>query len=295
MWPVLHDPTSPGTAWSRQPLVRPYPPYCYTSGPSLPVIAVDNPPSGTGFSSTPITGTVTFDYVPQQQFQVNVNSVDFQLTPNAGCNPGTPVFNDAVGCEVAFTITPNEGQTYELEALTYNSGAVGVPVMDETTRVHRVPMPTITTGTCGAPGEACCDGNECDGSGECQSGTCVACDPLAKPVNISPGVEAVSPQFAVSVLDPVPGCQARVRWDPVGGATGYDFEASVYFVDKQAGTIQLAFNIGEGLTTPFVDLDASISGGGNDCPIYVLYQYRVRASGACGQKSDWSKILYLAL
>ncbi len=46
-WSVLEDPEAPGQIWDRQPFVPNRTlPFCYTSGPSEPVIKFSNPGSG---------------------------------------------------------------------------------------------------------------------------------------------------------------------------------------------------------------------------------------------------------
>jgi hypothetical protein len=182
VWPVYEDPAHPGTPWLRQPQVW-VPNYSYTSGPSKPVIFVDSPSqlkantgtagstvlSLTGFSDTPITGHLHFDYIPDNQAKIDVNSSDIALGDY--CSPKSKlVFADSYDCDVNFTITPHPSQTYQIAANTWNSDnvptgqpgtVIGTPIEDDSTHLHTVTM-TLGTASCGHRDESCCpDGVPC--------------------------------------------------------------------------------------------------------------------------------------
>lgn len=172
VWPLLEDLKNPGSLGLRQPQVVLFPDFCYTAGPSEPVIVVDNPPPATGFSSKPITGHVHYDYIPDLQADVVANSDDVAFGTGCTADQGY-VFSDIHNCDLPFTITPQPDQTYEIKALRWNSSA-HPPVMDDTTKLPDVTK-TLMTGHCGGKGDPCCDDNACNDDLGCNGGVCGPC------------------------------------------------------------------------------------------------------------------------
>lgn len=181
IWPLIEDPKVPGTVGPRQPLVDISPSFSYTAPPAPPVITVDNPPAATGFSSAPITGHVHFAYVPANQWDVSFNTPDGHLDGTCATTADALVFPDVYNCDVPFSIAPQPKQTYTITAKTWNSSVLPV-VMDDRVRMPDVTQ-TLTTGSCGASGQPCCDNNTCDDPGKlpgltCQAGKCNPCGEL---------------------------------------------------------------------------------------------------------------------
>lgn len=170
-WPVLKDPAAPTDEWTRQPQLNIYPLFCYTTGPSRPEIIVDNPPSGGGFSSAPITGRVVLHYVPDGQVELKANSPDVHFGPQ--CTPTGPYYVDYYDCARTFEIIPKKSTRYEITVRTWNSDK-SPPVKDATTLVHEEVLP-ITTGTCGAVDDPCCENGQCNPGVDCRDMRCVPC------------------------------------------------------------------------------------------------------------------------
>jgi Zn-dependent metalloprotease len=169
VWPNLDDPTDQ----DRQPLVETNI-NCYTTGPKFPIVEFDNRTSvqvsceetlpaelEVGFDSTPITGRVILDYVPDSQFDIDVSEATAQdITWGPKCETTGPFYRDVYNCEREFTITPREGQEYWISAETFNSDAMP-PVLDDDSRVH-CEFNGFLTGECGGDSQPCCEGNSCD-------------------------------------------------------------------------------------------------------------------------------------
>ncbi len=182
-WPVLANPDDPDRAWEKQPMIDPYPQYCYTSGPATPEITLDNPPAPGGFSSAQITGVIKFPYVPDGQYEFDAESSDPDFEAHLHWGSACPIsehalfFRDIYDCQVTFTIDPVEGQTYTIIARTWNSAAFPEPVLDAESALPEVTH-TFSTGSCGGGTEPCCAGSVCDDTSAhvCGSGgTCVEC------------------------------------------------------------------------------------------------------------------------
>jgi Zn-dependent metalloprotease len=184
IWPVLSDPDHPDQPNARQPSVLPQAnTYCYSSEPAKPQIFVDNPPSGSGFSSARITGHVLFPYVPDTGNVpfVQLDASTPQLpgstkTGDANCSPTTTsdplawapgqnfMFNDLYDCTIQFSFEPTKNTSYVIHA--HANGYTSVVEAD--------PKP-FSTGSCGGTGEACCAGNSCDAGNNCTNGRCGGC------------------------------------------------------------------------------------------------------------------------
>lgn len=180
----LEDPANVGQPSPLKPLVQKQSQFCYTSGPSTPAIEFDNKPAPNTFSSAPVTGHVTFDYVPDGQFAVEGSpEADIQFDYD-DCKPkaGAVLYNDYFNCVVNLTITPHEQTTYTITARTWASDQ-HPPLMDASSAL----VPTVdgfTTPACGAAGQACCD-QSCDDSGDvpgaaCVGGVCTGCGALSQ-------------------------------------------------------------------------------------------------------------------
>lgn len=174
VWPIIAEPGQTSES-PRQPLVESFPQYCYTSGPGTPV--VDCPPRPPGFSDDPIDCTVTFPYVPDAQFDIEVEGVDpdqYDIDNLCEPEPTSAPFEDFYDCVVDVTIRPREGQSVTIRALAWND-AERPPLMDPGSPVQDVPF-TFDTGTCGANTEPCCENDSCDNSAlVCQADECVSC------------------------------------------------------------------------------------------------------------------------
>jgi choice-of-anchor A domain-containing protein len=188
VWPEM------GSSGAPQPALSWYPHFCYTSGPS-PIdpttdFIINGAPAPGSYSSAPITGHVTFAYVPDNQKDVTITSVPAGSGSSvinydnckADPNGGVPsLFEDYYGCEVDFTITPPKGvvpipaTTYTITASTWNSDA-HPPVKDATTAITPV-QKTVSIAACGERDEACCDSKcTCNITEQCWNWnlTCIA-------------------------------------------------------------------------------------------------------------------------
>jgi hypothetical protein len=160
--PLIEDPGQPGTVAAAQPKVNAGSPICYTTGPSKPIIVIDNPPPDNGYTGQTVTGYIQFDYVPDSQYTTNQGSSwSWVTTPKPWCSTYNQVFTDIVGCQRRFTIAPAEGKKVELVVAAFNS-ANKPGTNRPAERVHDVRR-TVTFGRCGGTGERCCGGS-CDAS-----------------------------------------------------------------------------------------------------------------------------------
>ncbi len=166
VWPVLRDPENPDEVWNRQPRVSLGDYNCYTTGPSKPTIECDEAPAE--FTRQPIACTVHYDYIPDRQFEINVDGItDEVIEVQELCEPDpdlTLYFRDIYDCYVKFTIEPKPHASYLVHAKAWNSDVrspteFGTPVWDET-------FP-IVTAECGRHDEVCCDGR-CDENLSCE-------------------------------------------------------------------------------------------------------------------------------
>jgi hypothetical protein len=166
VWPLFDN-------MSYEPFVN-VAPYCYTSGPDKPQMAiydkdgtavvatrndpgdVDDNPSATmtTFSTDQLTGIIHFPYVPDNQWDVLVSNdglADFEFQPLACSSQpvGTEfTYRDLYGCSIQFKLLPHENRTYKLTAQVFNSDNVGPPIKDDTTKVFETSL-TLVTGNCG--------------------------------------------------------------------------------------------------------------------------------------------------
>jgi choice-of-anchor A domain-containing protein len=163
VWPIFADPNDP-TRVGPQPGVVLDRENCYTSGPSTPVIVVDNRP-GPEYSPTPITGHVEFAYVPDGQYgfgaidrDTNELVTEPEFVTGPACSLDNPyVFNDIEDCDISFTINPQPGKHYRLIARTWNSDQ-HPPVADDSTQLPDQ-FDDIDVPSCGKRGDPCCERN----------------------------------------------------------------------------------------------------------------------------------------
>jgi choice-of-anchor A domain-containing protein len=161
VWPLFGDPTNPTQVGPRQPNVVLDREICYTSGPSHPVIVVDNPP-GDIYSPSPITGHVELTYVPDGQYAIAAVAADTaevlgapEFVTGDDCTRDSYVYQDVHDCRIDFTITPKPGRKYLVIARTWNSDQ-HPPVLDESTQITPDVTKEIDVAACGNIGEPCC-------------------------------------------------------------------------------------------------------------------------------------------
>ncbi|HEX4341442.1 MAG TPA: lectin-like protein [Polyangiaceae bacterium] len=177
--PLIEDPANPGTIAASQPEVIAGTPICYTTGPSLPTITLDNPPPASGYTGDAVTGTIHFDFVPDQQFTLN-NGTDWSFKPDSpNCVTFNQVYTDAVNCTKTFTVPAAEGKKVSMVLDVFN-GTSHPATNQPTDKVQEVKQ-EIDFGTCGGSNEACCTGSKCDTANlSCNSqSTCTDCGSAA--------------------------------------------------------------------------------------------------------------------
>ena len=191
-WPILDDPSMPGMAWARQPLVA-YAPICYTTGPAPPRIII---PKGEGYSNDPkvppppfkaakVSGQIELDFLPDSQMKgrILVNGVEQKQFDGTFCasQPDSVGHQDVYDCKLPFTVNTEKNTTYEYVVDTYNITHAG-PILDDDPVIHHV-VGTITTGTCGATNTECCEDKSCANPQKdtCYTGKCVACGKTGGP------------------------------------------------------------------------------------------------------------------
>lgn len=149
---------------------------------------------------------------------------------------------------------------------------------------------------CGDTGQPCCANSACNVAGDtCKNQLCVTpCADLSVPTNIQPGIPGPGPAYVVSFAPQYAYCEVAATWDSVPGATGYEVFANFYAVSNQ-GVLGPIINSGTvAVSTPTVSFNNALFFGGGPCPLQVLIEYRVRATG-CAQPSAWSPNLYVRL
>jgi hypothetical protein len=186
-WPVLEDPEAPGQIWDRQPQAQRTLPFCYTSGPSEPVIKFSNPGSGDriAFGET-IKGTIEVGFIPDAQLGLVVSHLSNYSYDMSRCPTTGPYYGDVYDCVIEFSVTGiPEGETFEMTVTTYNSPVVnpqGPLPYDDLPPIHTV-QKSIHVDPCGALGQACCpdQAHPCDDTqaAHCNSnGICASCGGL---------------------------------------------------------------------------------------------------------------------
>jgi hypothetical protein len=220
--PLIEDPATPGVEAAAQPKASSSGPICYTTGPALPRIFIDNRPPSTGYNGVDVTGRVEFDYIPDAQYQVN-NGGDWDWIPQSEpwCTTLNQVFKDVVKCTRRFKVPAAKGKRVEINVKAFNgAGAPGsAPAKDDLVHevkeivsfgscgakdqdccANRVCDPTSLTCngsnkcvTCGAKvGDPCCAGSACGSGLDCNSGSCRACGAANQPCckgNCNPGLK----------------------------------------------------------------------------------------------------------
>jgi Zn-dependent metalloprotease len=192
VWPIVEDAHTP----PRQPLVEPFPQFCYTTGPAEPHIDCQPMPPATGFSSAPITCVVNFPYVADGQSHVAVEGPDadhLQIQEECQPHPGNLYFNDLFDCNFKFKILPVENQAYKIRARAWSSDKFPTPVLDAASLVWDKPF-EFATKSCGGDGDPCCQGAEKCDSAElaCHAGSneCLPCGGPGQMCCTSPGQPA---------------------------------------------------------------------------------------------------------
>jgi hypothetical protein len=176
----MEDPASPGTIAAAQPKVIAGTPLCYTTGPSVPRVTLDKPLPPRGYTGEAVTGTVTFDFVPDQQYTTNKGPDWNWTSPEPWCTTFNQIYTDIVDCSRTFSVPAAEGKSVKISVPVFNGPShPGTNAKDDQVGEGTF---QIDFGKCGAETEACCGGPSCDLpnlSCNAQS-TCVDCGTLGK-------------------------------------------------------------------------------------------------------------------
>ena len=209
VWPIISG--------SRQPLVDPFPQFCYTSGPERPAIDCRNVPGDGNFTGEPIRCTVTSAYVPAKQIQVRVaGAEEGQVSiDDSDCQPeprdpaaNAASFNDIYDCVIRVDIVPQPDQELTVIGRTWNSDQQP-PVRDGDSQLDDVEFP-INTGALPA---------------------------------------APVPIYPLADDRVVGGKWDYAEWEPVDGATEYKF--SVWVDGFEEATYEEVFVTGTTVDVPF--------------------------------------------
>jgi hypothetical protein len=178
---ILASPLAAGSPAEPQPIVGGFDTRCYTTGPALPEITIeDEAPGGIFPPGESVSGTMRFPYLPNGYWSYDFGDAEVSvIEPGDSCMVDVTndpfawdptkswLFSDLYDCEVRFTVQPTEGEEFVLEAHAF-SDPDGEPLVGSA---------TIGFDTCGAREEVCCTtGDPCDSDRDnCEGGTCEAC------------------------------------------------------------------------------------------------------------------------